>query len=64
MQRDVSGVCAASKKGIMHVLNGPPGNVCVLIVGGVAEALKSLPGTYNLVLKNRKGFVKMALKAG
>lgn len=48
----------------MNILKGPPGNVSVLIVGGVAEALKSVPGTYRLVLKNRKGFVKLALKAG
>ncbi|XP_065204908.1 2-acylglycerol O-acyltransferase 2-like [Planococcus citri] len=58
------GVCAASARGILHVLNGPPGNVCVLMVGGVAEALKSVPGEYHIILRNRKGFVKMALKTG
>lgn len=46
------------------MLNGAPGNVCVLVVGGVAEALKSLPGRYTVVLRNRKGFVRTALQAG
>mgnify|MGYP000952118813 CR=1 FL=1 len=64
MFTNLTGVCACSKRGILNVLKGPPGNVSVLIVGGVAEALKSLPGTYRLVLKNRKGFVRIALKAG
>ncbi|XKL69080.1 hypothetical protein PGB90_006849 [Kerria lacca] len=58
------GVCAASKEGITKILEGPPGNVCVVVVGGVAEALKSQPETYKLVLKNRKGFVKLALETG
>lgn len=36
----------------------------VLVPGGVAEALISRPGNYDIVLKQRKGFVKMALKHG
>jgi len=34
------------------------------VVGGAAESLKSQPGTYRIVIKNRKGFVRVALKAG
>ena len=37
---------------------------CVVVVGGAAEALEARPGNFKLVLKNRKGFVKMALKTG
>lgn len=59
-----AGLCASSKESILHILKGPPGNACVLVVGGVAEALRSVPGTYKLVLKHRKGFVKLALQAG
>lgn len=60
----IFGLCASSKESILHILKGPPGNACVLVVGGVAEALRSVPGTYKLVLKHRKGFVKLALQAG
>lgn len=40
------------------------GKVGVLVVGGAAESLKTEPGTYRIVIKNRKGFVRVALKAG
>lgn len=36
----------------------------VLMVGGAQEALNSRPGLYQLVLKKRKGFIKIALKTG
>lgn len=58
------GFCACSGASIKYILNGPPGNVCVVVVGGVAEMMKSTPGTNKLVLRNRKGFVRLALKAG
>ncbi|XP_003703046.1 2-acylglycerol O-acyltransferase 2-A [Megachile rotundata] len=44
----------------------PPftGRATVLIVGGAAESLECTLGTYRLLLKRRKGFVKLALKHG
>ncbi|CAL7934122.1 unnamed protein product [Xylocopa violacea] len=44
----------------------PPytGKATVLIVGGAAESLESKPGTYRTLLKERKGFVRLALKHG
>ena len=36
----------------------------ILVVGGVAEMRKTHPDRITLVLKNRKGFAKMALKTG
>lgn len=36
----------------------------VLMVGGAQEALNARPGNYQLVLKKRKGFVKIALQTG
>lgn len=35
-----------------------------LIIGGAQEALHARPGNYRLVLKNRKGFVKLAIQTG
>lgn len=46
------------------ILNGPPGTVCVVVVGGAKETQMSIPGTNKLFLKNRKGFVRLALKTG
>ena len=36
----------------------------MLAVGGAEESLDAFPGTYKLTLRNRKGFVRVALKAG
>jgi hypothetical protein len=35
-----------------------------LLVGGAAESLESYPGRYRLVLRKRKGFIKIALETG
>ncbi|KAF2880667.1 hypothetical protein ILUMI_25506 [Ignelater luminosus] len=59
------GACAASVKSINFLMSKPEGgNATLLVVGGAAESLYSKPGQYRLVLKNRKGFVKLALKNG
>ena len=36
----------------------------MLAVGGATESLYAAPGTMNLVLHKRKGFVRVALQAG
>ncbi|XP_054721576.1 2-acylglycerol O-acyltransferase 1-like [Uloborus diversus] len=60
-----SGVCAASKESIeWNLTREGKGNALVLVVGGAAEALDAHPGSVTLVLKRRKGFVKLALKHG
>ena len=59
------GICSASKESLNHILTQMgPGHSCVVVVGGAAEALEARPGNFKLVLKNRKGFVKLALKSG
>ncbi|KAF2880662.1 hypothetical protein ILUMI_25501 [Ignelater luminosus] len=59
------GLCAASAKSINYLMSKPGGgNAALLVVGGAAEVFYSKPGQYNLVLKNRKGFVRLALKNG
>lgn len=40
------------------------GNAVFVVVGGAAEALLCRPGVSTLYLKQRKGFVKLALKTG
>ncbi|XP_018568259.1 2-acylglycerol O-acyltransferase 2-like [Anoplophora glabripennis] len=59
------GGIGSSAKSIDYVLGIPGGgHVCVLMVGGAAEAYNCKPGNYKLVLEKRKGFVKLALKNG
>jgi 2-acylglycerol O-acyltransferase 2 len=41
-----------------------PGQSILLAVGGANESLLSTPKTYDLVLKRRKGFVRIALRTG
>ncbi|XP_030055904.1 2-acylglycerol O-acyltransferase 2 [Microcaecilia unicolor] len=40
------------------------GNAVVIAVGGAQESLDARPGTFTLLLKNRKGFVKLAIEHG
>ncbi|XP_043579954.1 2-acylglycerol O-acyltransferase 1-like [Bombus pyrosoma] len=51
-----------------HLSTRPPppytGRATVLIPGGAAEVFESKPGTYRILIKRRKGFVKLALQNG
>lgn len=59
------GGVASSAKSIDYVLGIPGGgHVCVLMVGGAEEAYFCKPGSYRVVVKKRKGFVRLALKNG
>ncbi len=40
------------------------GRAITIVVGGAAESLDARPGTIRLVLRRRKGFVKMAIRTG
>lgn len=59
------GGIASSSKAINYVISRPEGGyVCALMVGGAFEAYFCKPGSYKVVLKCRKGFVKLAIKNG
>lgn len=40
------------------------GNAVVIAVGGAPEALDAHPGTFNVLLAKKKGFIKMAMEHG
>ncbi|KAM5290799.1 diacylglycerol O-acyltransferase 2-like protein 6 [Glossophaga mutica] len=59
------GVCPVSKVALKYLLTQKgSGNAVVIVVGGAAEALMSQPEVSTIFLKQRKGFVKLALKTG
>uniref|UniRef100_A0A8B9WXF8 Acyltransferase n=1 Tax=Bos mutus grunniens TaxID=30521 RepID=A0A8B9WXF8_BOSMU len=49
---------------IDYLLSHGTGNLVGIVVGGVGEALQSVPNTTMLILQKRKGFVRMALQHG
>ncbi|KAI9364355.1 diacylglycerol acyltransferase [Zopfochytrium polystomum] len=58
------GICSVSRQSCQNVLSKGPGNSIMIVPGGAAEALYAFPGTLDLVLKRRMGFVKLALRHG
>nr|XP_024215233.1 acyl-CoA wax alcohol acyltransferase 2-like [Halyomorpha halys] len=58
-------VVAASSKSLRYILNDRnKGNVLNLILGGANEVRYVRRGQYKIILKKRKGFVKLALNEG
>ncbi|KAK8844118.1 hypothetical protein IAR55_006912 [Kwoniella newhampshirensis] len=60
----IHGVGSVAKKSCANVLAQGPGSAITIVIGGAAESLSAHPGTADLTLKKRFGFVKMAIKAG
>lgn len=64
------GLQSVSKESIWNILTkgGPngegQGRAVTIVVGGARESLEAQPGTLRLILKGRKGFIKMALRTG
>jgi len=58
------GVGDASKESLIKVLTEAPGSGAVLVTGGAKESMFAHPGVSKVVLKDRAGFVKMAIKTG
>uniref|UniRef100_A0A6P4FZB4 Acyltransferase n=1 Tax=Drosophila rhopaloa TaxID=1041015 RepID=A0A6P4FZB4_DRORH len=70
------GMVSVSKESLAYLLtksndpahkdnrDGFTSNAVAVLVGGAQEAMDSHPGQYILTLKNRKGFVRMAIRTG
>ncbi|KAG4096852.1 diacylglycerol acyltransferase [Neocallimastix lanati (nom. inval.)] len=57
------GYCDCDRKSITSIFTETK-HSAVIVIGGANESLYSFPGTYRIILKRRKGFVKIALKNG
>jgi 2-acylglycerol O-acyltransferase 2 len=55
------GLCDSSKRTFRTILSRGSGSAVVVVVGGAAEALQAAPGTMDLILEQRRGFVRQAL---
>ncbi|KAF0875977.1 DG2L6 protein, partial [Crocuta crocuta] len=59
------GICPVSELALKYLLTQKgSGNAVIIVVGGAAEALLCRPGASTIYLKERKGFVKLALETG
>ncbi|KAM8778373.1 2-acylglycerol O-acyltransferase 3 [Rhynchonycteris naso] len=60
-----TGVCSVNREGLDYILSQPQrGQAVVIMIGGAHESLYAIPGEHHLVLRNRKGFVRLALRHG
>ncbi|KAJ7420884.1 Diacylglycerol O-acyltransferase 2 [Pitangus sulphuratus] len=59
------GLFPVTRRAIGYLLsqNGT-GNAVAIVIGGAAESLSCRPGVTTLILRDRKGFVRMALRHG
>lgn len=58
------GISSVSKRACKNILKLGPGNAITIVVGGAAESLSAHPGTFDLTLKKRLGFIKVAMREG
>ncbi|KAG7248809.1 hypothetical protein CRUP_038197, partial [Coryphaenoides rupestris] len=59
------GICPVNRNSMDYLLTcSGTGNAVVIVVGGAAESLDCAPGVNSVTLKNRKGFVRLALQKG
>lgn len=58
------GVCSVAKKSCINILRQGPGHAITIVVGGAAESLAAHPGTNDLTLRKRLGFIKIAVREG
>lgn len=58
------GLASVSRQSCENILNKGPGNSIMIVIGGAGESLNARPGVYDLVLKKRLGFIKLAIRNG
>uniref|UniRef100_A0A5S6R0K4 diacylglycerol O-acyltransferase n=1 Tax=Trichuris muris TaxID=70415 RepID=A0A5S6R0K4_TRIMR len=62
---ELLGAVSCSRESIGYLISRPEGgNALVIVAGGAEEALVSQPDTHRIVLRKRKGFVKVAIQYG
>ncbi|KAG7280224.1 hypothetical protein CRUP_037585 [Coryphaenoides rupestris] len=60
-----SGLLPVSRASLAHMLSkSGKGNALSIVIGGAEESLSSAPGVHAVVMRQRKGFVRMALQYG
>ncbi|NWR02089.1 DGAT2 acyltransferase, partial [Paradoxornis webbianus] len=63
--RPAAGLFPVTRRAIGYLLSQKStSNAVAIVIGGAAESLSCRPGVTTLILKNRKGFVRMALRHG
>ena len=59
------GLVSSDKESATYILSRKGGgNLLSIVVGGTQETLNARPGAFKLVLRNRKGFIRLALMHG
>jgi len=58
------GICSVSKQSCQNILGQGGGSAITIVVGGAAESLSAHPGTADLTLRKRLGFIKVAIREG
>ncbi|EGN97010.1 hypothetical protein SERLA73DRAFT_185286 [Serpula lacrymans var. lacrymans S7.3] len=58
------GISSVSKRSCSNILKAGPGSAITIVVGGAAESLSARPGTADLTLRRRLGFIKVAIQHG
>ncbi|KAH7105911.1 diacylglycerol acyltransferase [Auriculariales sp. MPI-PUGE-AT-0066] len=58
------GICSVSKRSCINILREGNGSSITIVIGGAAESLAARPGTADLTLRKRLGFIKIAIQQG
>ncbi|KAG6381771.1 diacylglycerol acyltransferase [Boletus reticuloceps] len=58
------GISGVSKRSCSNILKRGAGQAIAIVVGGAAESLSARPGTADLTLRRRLGFIKIAIQHG
>ncbi|XP_060710462.1 diacylglycerol O-acyltransferase 2-like [Hemiscyllium ocellatum] len=59
------GGCSVSRSSLGHILSERgAGNAVIIVVGGAAESMAGTPGDHSVLLKDRMGFIRLALSHG
>ncbi|KIK93533.1 hypothetical protein PAXRUDRAFT_509420 [Paxillus rubicundulus Ve08.2h10] len=58
------GISSVSRRSCSNILKRGAGQAITIVVGGAAESLSARPGTADLTLRRRLGFIKVAIQQG